>query len=355
MKKKGFTLVELLVVIGIIALLISILLPALNKARDQAKLMQCQSNLRQIVTAAMMYSTENKNVILPVVAWGAGKPSPHSPSLNPSGSGDTSGSNTGDDCWTLLLVSRGYLPDPHIKWYDQPGGAGNSVFICPGVSRTITGSGAVASLNGHTPPDQYPSTVVPEGIDRRGAYHLAPLLANGDPSIIVDNSYAINGSTWPSSQAGAVSSFAPDNLSGLTIDTDIPSTPVLFTYPGAVNASLLPKFPPLKHMSDIHRPTDTAFFFDGTSWNVANVSTHQDAGIRVSGHRHGRSDWGKGVDTTGIVNIAFFDGHVEAFPRSKILNQPPAVGTNAMTVWFDTQKEPITRPIFRIDQQQLIR
>lgn len=66
-RRTGFTLVELLVVVGIIAVLISLLMPSLNRVRAHAISTQCQSNLRTIGQAAMMYAAENKGFLPPAV------------------------------------------------------------------------------------------------------------------------------------------------------------------------------------------------------------------------------------------------------------------------------------------------
>ncbi len=98
-RRAAFTLVELLVVIGIISVLIAMLLPALNKARESAQTVSCLSNVRQLMQGIMMYANDNKGY-LPICEFETGA----DPFVE----------------WSGLLGAReyGYIKNP-------------DVFICP--------------------------------------------------------------------------------------------------------------------------------------------------------------------------------------------------------------------------------
>lgn len=117
--RHGFTLVELLVVIGIIALLISILLPSLAKARQAAVRVQCMSNMRQVGVAVQFYGNDNRGFFPEITA-------PNNLDDAEKNPGGTPWSGFNGAGWNYRLTKPKYLP---FTWSDYSSYKG--VLWCP--------------------------------------------------------------------------------------------------------------------------------------------------------------------------------------------------------------------------------
>ena len=129
--RAGFTLVELLVVIGIIAALIAMLLPALAKAREAGKTVKCLSNLRQMMLTVTYYANDNRGALVPYY-WNRYSTDPKLPSDYYPQDGTGLPYN---NCYTSDLILLGKYTHPTNTGCITARVPGNSIWVCPSDDR----------------------------------------------------------------------------------------------------------------------------------------------------------------------------------------------------------------------------
>lgn len=141
-RQHGFTLIELLVVVAIIAMLMAILLPALNKAREQAKMTACATNLKAIGMAHVIYQAENDSWCVALIMGNGVGPA----RLR------ADGTTMPNQRWNFNLVDYGYVKsEKTFLCPSEPYGAFMDTSLTYGLNSTLTGN-SQSRTDGQSPP-----------------------------------------------------------------------------------------------------------------------------------------------------------------------------------------------------------
>jgi len=288
----GFTLVELLVVIGVIAVLISMLLPALNRAREQSQRIKCASNLHQIAIAAINYATENRGYF------------PDNRSAEPYFVGNSSSQTPYWDVRPLW--------DPYMKSVD--------VFYCPSfdlqTASALNGTNyrAIAGTADDATPQYAPK-------DPNVGWRCTP--ESTSVAFYVSVNYNLF-CGWARNTA-TLTPTSDRILVYLTMNAPVP-----LTDPTTVGLSYLPTHLGMDNSAELPLAADA-------TWNSQNQTMAQSVAIgpsfSVSHRRNGKFQG---------LNVAFFDGHViwrnasDAAPRLTYGNPvtPPASTVHNYLFWY---------------------